>query len=98
MPDGPRRHRRIFIQRDFGVRRNHLGNLAYRQCHSAVKIVGAQIRHHGPANIAEHAVGENALKPVADFNPALVVADGKKNQYSLVRALAPDLPLGFQFV
>ncbi len=84
MPDRLRFHGWLFIQSDLGIRRNHLGNLVHRQRHGAVKIVGAQIGNHGPANIAQHAVGQNPLEAVADFNSALVVADGKQNQYALI--------------
>ena len=65
-----------------GISRDHLRHLAHRKGNGAVKIVGAQVGHHLPANIADLPVGQNAFQPVAHFDPAFVVVHCQQDQHA----------------
>ena len=84
------------VQRDAGVGGDDAGDLLHAERDSRVVVALAEGRNHRAADVAHLGVVEDALEPVADFDPIFSRIHYDDHQDAAVRSLLAYLPLLFE--
>ena len=64
----------------------------------AVVIMGLQRRDHGPADVPDLGIVQDAFEAVADFDEVMAVLNGDEHEDAAVGTLLANLPLVFQAI
>jgi len=86
----------LILQRNVGIRGDHLRDPAERRADRTIEVVGAKIRNHLAADIAHFPVRQNAFQAVTHVDAPLAVVHRQQDQNSAIGALLAHVPFVFQ--